>query len=145
MSSFENILTAVLDFKFEKLSPIYQGFFIMLFFSIFVSTCSYFSNEAKMSKDAYRRMFGEKFSGLIVKKYLDKDNHMSPKFTLKDSSKIFGSIIWEKAEIGDSISKKANSRFIKIFKKDTTIVFDMNIAFKYYDSLPENEKQNYER
>ncbi len=141
MSSFEKFLTNILDFKFEKLNPIYQGFFVMCFFAIFVSTCSYFSNDAKMSKDAYRHMFNENFSGLIVKKYKDKRNHMSPTFKLKDSSQVFGySIIWEKAEIGDSLFKKANSRFVKILKKDTTIVLDMNVAFKYHDTLQENEK-----
>ncbi|UUF15492.1 MULTISPECIES: hypothetical protein [Flavobacterium] len=94
-----------------------------------------------MSKDAYRHMFNENFSGLIVKKYKDKRNHMSPTFKLKDSSQVFGySIIWEKAEIGDSLFKKANSRFVKILKKDTTIVLDMNVAFKYHDTLQENEK-----
>lgn len=138
MSSFENFLTAILDFDFKKLNPLYQGFFVMLFFAIFVSTCSYFSNEAKISRDAYKYMFDEKFSGLIVKKYLDKDNHMSRKFTLKDSSYIYAfSVLWEKAEIGDSLLKKANSRFVKILKKDTTIVIDMNVAFKYYDTFSE--------
>jgi hypothetical protein len=141
MSSFEKILTAILDFDFKKLSTIYQGFFVMLFFATFFCTCSYLSNEAKISKDAYRNMFNENFSGLIVKKYLDKHNHMSHTFKLTDSSRIYGySIIWEKAEIGDSLLKKSNSRFVKIFKKDATIVFDMNVAFKYHDTLQENEK-----
>lgn len=138
MASLEKFLTAVLNFKFEKLNPLYQGLFVMCFFAIFVSTCSYFSNEAKISNDAYREMYDESFSGLIVKKYKDKRNHMIPTFKLKDSSEIYGySIIWEKAEIGDSLSKKANSRFIKVFKKDTMIVLDMNVAFKYHDTLPE--------
>lgn len=138
MSSFEKISTYVLDFNFEKLNPIYQGFIVMLFFSIFFCTCSYFSNDAKISRDSYRSMFNEKFSGLITKKYLDKDNKMSRTFKLKDSSKVYGySTLWEKAEIGDSITKKASSRFVQIFKKDTTIVLDMNGAFKYHDSLPE--------
>ncbi|KAF2336533.1 hypothetical protein [Flavobacterium daemonense] len=138
MSSFEKILTAILDFDLKKLNPIYQGFLAMCFFAIVVSTCSYFSNEAKISRDAYKYMFDANFSGLIVKRYLDKDNHMSPKFTLKDSSHIYAySILWEKAEIGDSLLKKANSRFVTIFKKDTTLVIDMNVAFKYHDTFPE--------
>lgn len=138
MSSFEKILTSILDFNLKKLSPIYQGFLVTCFFAIFISTCSYFSNEAKMSKDAYRQIFQKKISGLIVKKFLDKHNHMSHTFTLNDSSHVYGySIIWEKAEIGDSLFKKANSRFVKILKKDTTIVIDMNLAFKYHDTFPE--------
>ena len=65
---------------------------------------------------------------------------MSPTFKLRDSSEVFGySILWKKTEIGDSLVKKANSRFVKIFKKDTAIVCDMNIAFKYHDTFPENE------
>lgn len=141
MSSFEKTLTAILDFDLKKLNPIYQGFFAMCFFAIFVSTCSYFSNEAKISKEAYREMFHENFSGLIVKKFLDKHNHMSQKFILKDSTQIYiYPILWEKAEIGDSLFKKVNSRFVKIFKKDTTIVIDMNVAFKYHDTIPEKEK-----
>ncbi|WP_431243457.1 hypothetical protein ACQ9BO_02125 [Flavobacterium sp. P21] len=138
MSSFENFLDALSNFEFKKLNPIYQGFFVMLFFAVFASTCSYFSNDAKISKDAYREMFDENFSGLIVKKYNDKHNHMSPTFKLKDSSQIYGySVLWEKAEIGDSLVKKENSRFIKILKKDTSIVIDMNVAFKYHDTFPE--------
>lgn len=86
-------------------------------------------------------MFHERFSGLIVKKYLDKDNKMSPSFKLKDSSKVYGySVLWEKADIGDSLAKKANSRFVKIFKKDTVIISDMNGAFKYHDTFPENKE-----
>lgn len=138
MPSFEKTLTEILDFDFKKLNPIYQGFFVVTFFAIVVSTCSYFSNDAKISKDAYREMFDENFSGLIVKKYKDKHNHMSPTFKLKDSSQIYGySVLWEKAEIGDSLVKKENSRFIKILKKDTTVVIDMNVAFKYHDTFPE--------
>jgi hypothetical protein len=76
-----------------------------------------------------------------MKKFLDKHNHMSRKFILKDSTQIYVyPVLWEKAEIGDSLFKKVNSRFVKIFKKDTTIVIDMNIAFKYRDTIPENEK-----
>lgn len=134
-------LEEISEFEFKNLNPIYQGFFVMLFFAIFVSTCSYYSNEAKMSKDAYINMFGEKFSGSLVKKYLDKQNHMNQTFKLKDSGIIYVyPIIWENTEIGDSLVKKANSRFVKIIKKDTTIMIDMNIAFKYHDTLLENEK-----
>lgn len=141
MPSFEKILTIILDFDFKKLNPIYQGFFVMVFFAIFFCTCSYYSNDAKISKDGYRDMFNERFSGLIVKKYLDKDNKMSPSFKLKDSSKVYGySVLWEKADIGDSLAKKANSRFVKIFKKDTVIISDMNGAFKYHDTFPENKE-----
>lgn len=141
MASFEKILTEILDFDLKKLNPLYQSFFSMCFFAIFVSTCSYFSNEAKISKEAYRYMFNEKFSGLIVKKYLDKNNRMSRTFKLKDSSKIYGySALWKKAEIGDSLVKKGNSRFVKILKKDTVIIFDMNIEFKYHDTFPENKE-----
>lgn len=141
MPSFEKILTIILDIDFKKLNPIYQGFFVMVFFAIFFCTCSYYSNDAKISKDGYRDMFNERFSGLIVKKYLDKDNKMSPSFKLKDSSKVYGySVLWEKADIGDSLAKKANSRFVKIFKKDTVIISDMNGAFKYHDTFPENKE-----
>lgn len=134
-------LEKIFEFEFKKLNPVYQGLFVMLFFTIFVSTCSYNSNDAKISRDAYKYMFDETFSGLIVKKYIDKHNHMSPTFKLRDSSEVFGySILWKKTEIGDSLVKKANSRFVKIFKKDTAIVCDMNIAFKYHDTFPENEK-----
>ena len=141
MSYLEKILNDIADFNFEKLNPLYQGFFVMVFFAVFVSTCSYFSNEAKISKDAYKEMFHEKISGIIVKKFLDKHNHMSRKFILKDSTQIYVyPVLWEKAEIGDSLFKKVNSKFVKIFKKDTTIVIDMNVAFKYRDSIPENEK-----
>ncbi|WP_456315180.1 hypothetical protein [Pseudomonas shirazensis] len=138
MSSFEKIFTAILDFDFKKLNPMYQGFFVMLFLTTFFCTCSYFSNEGKRSKDGYKSMFYKKFSGLILKKYLDKDNRMSPTFKLMDSSEVFGyPVLWEKTEIGDSLLKKANSRFVKIIKKDTTIVIDMNVAFKYHDTFPE--------
>jgi hypothetical protein len=141
MPSFEKILTIILDFDFKKLNPIYQGFFVMAFFATFFCTCSYYSNEGKRNKDAYKSMFHERFSGLIVKKYLDKDNKMSPSFKLKDSSKVYGySVLWEKADIGDSLAKKANSRFVKIFKKDTVIISDMNAAFKYHDTFPENKE-----
>ncbi|UPZ16685.1 hypothetical protein [Flavobacterium humidisoli] len=141
MSYLEKILNDIADFNFEKLNPLYQGFFVMVFFAVFVSTCSYFSNEAKISKDAYKEMFHENFSGIIVKKFLDKHNHMSQKFILKDSTPIYVyPVLWEKAEIGDSLFKKVNSRFVKILKKDTTIVLDMNVAFKYHDTLQENEK-----
>ena len=134
-------LEKIFEFEFKKLNPVYQGLFVMLFFTIFVSTCSYYSNDAKISRDAYKYMFDETFSGSIVKKYIDKHNHMSPTFKLRDSSEVFGySILWKKTEIGDSLVKKANSRFVKIFKKDTAIVCDMNIAFKYHDTFPENEK-----
>jgi hypothetical protein len=141
MTSFEKTLTIILDFNFKKLNPIYQGFFVMLFFAIYFCTCSYYSSDAKISKDGYRNMFNENFSGLIVKKYLDKENRMSPTFKLKDSSEVYGySVLWKKAEIGDSLTKKANSRFVKIFKKDTVIVFDMNVAFRYHDTFPENKE-----
>jgi hypothetical protein len=143
MTSFEKTLTTILDFDFDlkKLNPIYQGFFGMLIFATFFCTCSYFSNDAKISRDGYKSMFNEKFSGLIVKKYLDKDNRMSPTFKLKNSSEVYGySVLWEKAEIGDSLAKKSNSRFVKIFRKDTLIVFDMNVAFKYHDTFPENKE-----
>lgn len=138
MNAFEKFLDDLSNFEFEKLNPLYQGFFAMLGFAIFVSTCSYFSNDVRISKDIYRNRYDENFSGLIVKKYLDSNNRMSPTFKLKNSSEVYGySFIWEKAEIGDSLSKKANSRFVKIFKKDSTIVFDINVAFKYHDTLPE--------
>lgn len=107
MNAFEKFLDDLSNFEFEKLNPLYQGFFAMLGFAIFVSTCSYFSNDVRISKDIYRNRYDENFSGLIVKKYLDSNNRMSPTFKLKNSSEVYGySFIWEKAEIGDSLSKK---------------------------------------
>ena len=60
-------LEKIFEFDFKKLNPIYQGLFVMLFFTIFVSTCSYYSNDAKISRDAYKYMYDETFSGSIVK------------------------------------------------------------------------------
>ncbi|WP_347051303.1 hypothetical protein [Flavobacterium olei] len=138
MNGFEKFLDDLSNVDFKKMNPSYQGFFLMLGFAIFVSTCSYLSNESRISKEIYKDKFAENFSGLIVKKYLDTHNRMSPTFKLRDSSEVYGYyFIWEKTEIGDSLVKKANSRFIKVFKKDTIIVIDMNNAFKYHDTLPE--------
>jgi hypothetical protein len=142
MASFEKNLTTILDFNLKKLPPLYQALCVMLCFTCFICFVMYSSNEVRISKSRYRDMFKNNFSGIVVKKYLDSNNRKSPTFKFKDSSKFNGyRLLWNKADIGDSISKKAKSRFVKIFKKDTVIVFDMNIEFKYHDTLPENEQQ----
>src|SRR3954471_13554559 len=142
MASFEKILTAILDFNLKKLPPLYYALCVMLFFTSFICFVMYSSNEVRISKALYINMFKDDFSGVIVKKYLDNDNRKSPTFKFKDSSKFNGYLLlWNEAEIGDSLSKKAKSRFVKIFKKDTVIIFDMNVEFKYHDTIPENKKQ----
>ncbi|MWB93727.1 hypothetical protein GON26_05100 [Flavobacterium sp. GA093] len=136
-------LEKILEFEFNDLKPAYKAFFIMLFSIGIICIVLYSSSEVTISKGQYKDMFEDNFSGLIVKKYIDYDNRKSPTFKFKDSSRLNGYLIfWEKVEIGDSISKNAKSRFVKIFKKDTVIVFDMNVEFKYYDTIPENKNHD---
>ena len=39
----------------------------------------------------------------------------------------------------DAEEREQLTHFYLALKKDTTIVIDMNVAFKYHDTIPENE------
>jgi hypothetical protein len=125
----------------KKINPLYKGLLIVIFFVAFICISLYSSNQARLSREEYKKMLVENFSGIVVKKYLEKDNRNYPVFKLKDSSRFGGyDVLWEKIAIGDSLSKKEKSPFVKIIKKDTTIVFDVYYEFKNVDTININKK-----
>ncbi|MEA9413654.1 hypothetical protein [Flavobacterium sp. PL02] len=140
MTSFEKILTNVLDFNLEKINPLYKGFLLVSFFVVFVCISIYSSNEARISRERYKEMLKDEFSGIVARKYLDKESRNSPVFKLKDSSWHIGyNMLWEKIEIGDSLSKKGKSPLVKIIKKGTIEVFDVYYEFKNVDTININK------
>lgn len=74
------------------------------------------------------------FTGLIVDKKEDLNNHAYPSFEIKQDSvkKSFGGVsfydLYDLVDIGDSLIKKSGSLDFKIVKKDTIIYYLPNCS-----------------
>ncbi len=74
-----------------------------------------------------------KIDGVVVKKYIDKTQHSYPIIEIKEGSGINKlnlelelSALFDKIEIDDVISKKANNDSIVIFRQNKTFVMGFN-------------------
>ena len=91
--------------------------FLFIFSSCYTNPKKYYEQEVKQVL----------INGLVIKKYLDSNDHMYPTIKLKDTSGIldYSPIrfykLYEIVKIGDSISKPKGSLEYRVFRKDTII------------------------
>lgn len=92
-------------------------------------------NWFEQNKEWQKEEFKEKYFGIVVSK--GRDNRNNTFVTLNDSSKIFQNEekIWKRVLIGDSVAKKANSKFLYVIRGNKTFEIDYDDAYKFRDSL----------
>ena len=96
-------------------------------------------NRHEQNKVFLKQDYEQEYFGIVVKKGRDRRNHNFAYFQFKDSTKIVDDEknIWKKISIGDSVSKKRDSKFLYIFKKEKIITINYDDIYKYRDSLAE--------
>ena len=118
------------------------SFKIPLVLSIMVLTVIVFKDEINFefnaqSQNEYflKEEIEISFFGVVVKKDKDASNRNTPYFVLNDSSKYYNSFLWEKIQIGDSLSKNSGDTLAFIFRNKHTIIHDFYDEYEWRDSL----------
>ena len=106
---------------------------IVLFKDEIVFTFNHYEQNKEWKKSDYEK----EFFGRVIKKGKDRNNHGFEYFQFKDSAKIFDDRekVWKIIAIGDSVAKKANSKFLYIYKPFKVIKVNYDDVFRYRDSL----------
>ncbi|MGY6650214.1 hypothetical protein [Wenyingzhuangia sp. IMCC45574] len=82
-------------------------------------------NEYTFEDRVLKKALNKNYRGVIVEKYIDYENHAIPKVVLKDKREvIIYKKIYDKIELGDSISKLKGSFKVYLYKQKRKIVFD---------------------
>ncbi len=81
--------------------------------------------ETTFEDRVLQKALDKNYNGIVVKKYIDYENHAVPKVILRtEKETIMFKRIYDQLKIGDSISKQQGDLKVYIYKKDRTIVFD---------------------
>lgn len=101
---------------------------------IVVLTIFWNSFENKPDCDEFlSQIRSERYSGIIIKKFIDKDQHNYKKVILKKDSKTQVILLdqeegglFEYLEKGDSISKKGGELILKIVREEKDSIYKLN-------------------
>lgn len=76
----------------------------------------------------------ESYSGVIVGKYIDEEEHNIPMLRFKDDSKVgIENTYWDRISLGDSVVKKKGSSLILVYRQGKFVKkFDY---VSYFDDL----------
>ena len=120
--------------KVPKLAYILPGIFTVIIF-IFIVFENFFqpSYWCKMEKE-----FNEaNYKGIVVKKFIDKENHSQKTIQIKSSNEIFSidldsdrSGYFEYAKIGDTILKPTNKSMLQTIRNKKTRYFTISFGCK---------------
>jgi|TARA_B110000902_G_scaffold264099_1_gene344691 hypothetical protein len=92
------------------------GFLIFIFILVIIIRGFCTSNQDKYNRNL-SFLKKEDYSGVVIKKYIEKENHNRSFFILNDNSKIsINKDAYEILQLGDSILKEKNKLFIMIFR-----------------------------
>ena len=101
---------------------------VVIYIFFYVNTPTY-EDEVKGTIDAYR---AQQYSGVIINKYIDKEQHLFKKIIIKEGNNertlLFDAEIggiYDFFSIGDSIVKKENSLKVKIVRRNKDSIFQM--------------------
>lgn len=137
--SLKEIWNNRIDFKNinQRKSIILVLAFIIVFIVFFKDKIVFTLNDYEQNKEWKKRDYKKEYYGKVIKKGKDRNNHGFLYFQFKDSTKIFDDRekVWKKISVGDSVVKKANSKFLLIYKPDKMIIVNYDDIFKYRDSL----------
>lgn len=104
-------------------------FFIVCFFIVGVILWDeFYRTDNRFYNNLLDSIKKEEYSGIVIDKYSDKENHNDPTLLLKSGEKVsvYG-IIWGEINLGDSIVKNKGETTLKIYcRGGKTIVFDNN-------------------
>lgn len=126
---------------FERIGEHYKILFflftLLILIPIFKDDIVLIFNDYEQNKVWKKQDYEKEYFGKVIKKGKDKRNHGFLYFQFRDSTKIFEDYdkVWKKISVGDSVVKKANSKFLFIYKPKKTITINYDDIFKYRDSL----------
>ena len=124
-------------FNFENIDLRWK----LLFIPIIIAWMSYAilkSNPYSIHKEWEKIHLSDSFNDIVSKKWTKRERKY---FILKDSTKGIGyNVICDKLDVGDSLIKKKNARIFKIVKAKKILFINLDVEFKYLDSLVKNGK-----
>jgi len=114
-----------IDFEFSN-DFFKKALGIMVFsFVVFMIIWSlFFKNNNSIINESISNLLNEKYKGVVVSKYYDKENHNNPIIEFKDEKVgIFGEY-WSVIKKGDSLVKNRNELFITVYRGKEKFILD---------------------
>ncbi|TDP03088.1 hypothetical protein [Flavobacterium sp. 245] len=84
----------------------------------------FYNDKESFYKKNFDNILNENFSGNVIEKYYDKENHNSPTIVLNNSKISVVGNFWSEILVGDSIDKKKGEYTITVYKKVDTLILD---------------------
>ena len=106
----------------KDLNKVGTGFSILL---IIVLSIQYINtDENQFYNGMLYTLKEENYSGIVIKKFINYDNHAIRTVILKNSQRVtFYDSFYKKINIGDSLSKKKGDPIVWLYKKNGRILF----------------------
>lgn len=98
---------------------------VVILFILIICIWEIFYNDKKSFYDkSFENILNENYTGYVIEKYYDKQNHNSPTIVLNHTKiAVFGDF-WGEILVGDSIDKKKGEYSITVYKKNDTLILD---------------------
>lgn len=86
---------------------------------------SFFNTQQKRYVNSLKNIMDEEYSGIVINRYVDKNNHNSPKLIFSNNTEtaIFGEFFGI-IQIGDSIVKKKGDSKIIVYRGKEKVILD---------------------
>ena len=92
------------------------------------------SSDNWIKQNAVENFKEYKIVGRITVKALDSTGRKSPYLIVKQKKEYFSEIIWDNANVGDSIYKERDTDAVKIIKRDTVVTITAEEYQRHLDS-----------
>ncbi len=106
----------------KDLNKVWNGFLILL---VIVLGVQYINTDENQRYEGLLFNFKEeKYSGIVVKKFIDYNNHTNLTIVLNNNrtATLYESF-YKKIDVGDSLSKKKGDPIVWLYKKNGKILF----------------------
>ena len=88
------------------------------------------TNDKESWKKVSKTIADNGFSGIVLQKYIDDENHNDPIAILSSKQKINLWSFYDKVEVGDSLSKPKGTMVMEVYRNGKVQSLDFNIEIE---------------
>ncbi len=88
------------------------------------------TNDKESWKKVAQTLGDKEFHGIVLKKYIDSENHNDPIAILTSKQKINLWNFYDNVEVGDSLSKPKGTLIMEVYRNGKIQKLDFNIEFE---------------
>jgi hypothetical protein len=104
--------------------------YVALVLMLIVAIWIFRTNDKESWKKVAQTLINNEFHGIVLKKYIDSENHNDPIVILTSKQKINLWNFYDNVEVGDSLSKPKGTSIMEVYRNGKVQKLDFNIEFK---------------